>query len=91
MRGENVPTYIEQLEAEYDQLLGSLEDADNRFRDARAHVEPQFAAVAAEKKSHRRWAPGGPAAIDEYNAASDAVFEVHRKMRDVIARLGRLP
>lgn len=90
MKGQNVPTYVEMLEAEYNQLIGDLEIAEDRFRDARAHVEPQFAAVAAEKKNHRRWAPD-VAAVDEYNAASDAVLEIHRKMRDVIARLAKLP
>lgn len=88
MRGESVPTYIEQLEAEYCELIESLEEANDRFRDARAHVEPQFAAVAAGKNS-KGWEPAA-AAVDKYNAASDAVLEIHRKMRDVITRLAKL-
>ena len=88
MTKQNVPTYVEMLEAEYNELLDGLSEANDRFGVARAHVEPLFAAVAAEKNDVRRWAPSA-AAVDEYNAASDAVLEIHRKMRDVIARLAK--
>lgn len=77
-----IPSAVKALEAEYDELLGALEDAEQRFGRARGLVEAPFADVAAG----RRPALPTDSDVDEYNRASDAILEVHRKLQGVVAR-----